>query len=258
MSENMGFEPGWTCHDEHCGSEIVSPILVGYSGIMSVKRQLKHMWTWQKSIEFADCGLHVHVDIQHFTLGNAKRLLLIASRFDQTIYCMMDGPRWNNNYARRCIYDESKIKSAKTLIQLQSLQVNGRYYGSNLYAFSKHGTVEFRYAMGSANWEKIYSLISLYLRMVAVAQSDMEITKVNPVDSFKELDSHLVKPKENLIILRSNRDAFFDMLQLKGAIRESLAAMFDSNVLDTKSRANKSKEDLTENRDKIKFSLKRK
>ena len=97
MIDKMKYEPGWTSHDEHCGAEIVSPILRGYKGVMAVRRQIRHMWKWKKEIQFGDCGLHIHIDVQHFNLGQAKRLLLLASRFDQTLFCMMNGSRWKSS-----------------------------------------------------------------------------------------------------------------------------------------------------------------
>ena len=185
LRDNTKFESGWRVHDEHCGSEIVSPILIGYKGLMSVRRQLRNIWRPRNKIKFGDSGLHVHVDIQHFNLGQAKNLILIASRFDQTIYCIMTGSRWSNQYARRCRYDEKRITGAKGLSDLQSLQNNReRYSGLNMHAFSKHGTVEFRYAMGSADWQKIYSLISMYLRMVAAAEIGLDIPKPNVLSKF--------------------------------------------------------------------------
>lgn len=257
MVSEMKFEPGWKSHGEHCGSEIVSPILYGYQGVMSVRRQLKHMWKWKEQIMFGDCGLHIHIDIQHFNLGQAKRLVLIASRFDQTLFCMMNGSRWNNNYSRRCGYNEKTIKSAKGLAALQRLQQHGRYCGTNLYAFSKHGTVEFRYAMGSANWEKVYSLLVLYLRMVAAAELTMEVPTVTPVANFGAQNTGLPSPKKSMAVLEKNRDIFFDFLQLKGHIRKSLELMFETNVLDTKGLNQKTTLEITEDRGDVKFSLKR-
>jgi hypothetical protein len=257
IKKNLKFEPGWRHHNEHCGSEIVSPILYGYKGMMSLRTQLRHLWKWKNKIKFANCGLHVHVDIQNFNLGQAKRLVLLASRFDQTLFCMLDGCRWNNTYARRCVYDEKKVNEAKSLRDVQNMQANGRYSGLNLHAFSKHGTVEFRYAMGSADWRRIYSLTSLYLRMVASAASNMEIPVSNTVEKFGPNSSGLKDAKKNLAILQENKETFFDFLQIRGETRKSLDIMFDANVLDTAGRQYKTADELTETRDKIKFSLKR-
>lgn len=253
--ENTAFETGWRIHDEHCGSEIVSPILQGYKGLMSVRRQLRYIWKSRRKIKFGESGLHVHIDIQHFNLGQAKRLVLLASRFDQTIFCLMTGNRWNNQYARRCFYRESSIILAKGLSSLQSLQYGKeRFSGLNLHAFSKHGTVEFRYATGSADWQKIYSLISMYLRMVAVAEIDTEIPTPDIVAKFDISTSGtkgLKAASKHLPKLRENKDMFFDFLQLKGDTRKCLDKMFDTNVFDIKGHPEE------ETRGKIKFSLKR-
>ena len=254
VNNNLKFESGWTAHGEHCGSEIVSPILHGYVGLMSVRRQLRNLWKWKDKIGFRHCGLHVHIDIQDFNLGQAKRLVLIASRFDETIFCLMHGCRWKNTYTRRCNYKEKSIKTIYSLYQLQELQADGdRYAGLNLHAFSKHGTVEFRYAMGSADWQKIYSLISLYLRMVGAAKLDIEIPETNPLGILGPLK----KTKKNLKILEKNKDAFFDFLQTKGYVRGCLEKMFTTNVFDTTSANAMTSEQITEEKGKIKFSLKK-
>ena len=254
MKDSLKFETGWGCHGEHCGAEIVSPILIGWSGLLGVRRQLRHLWKWQKKIKFSDCGLHVHVDIQHFNLGQAKRLILLASRFDQTIFCMMDGPRWTNTYATRCAYSEKKIKTITSLNGLQNIQTNHRYAGLNMHAFSKHGTVEFRYAMGSADWQKIYSLISMYLRMIATAASEIEIPNVIKIPGIvgRHALPHITK---NIKSLEKNRDTFFNLLQVKGEVRSHLTKMFDDNVKDI-SNSGKTEEQRTESFEKIKFSLK--
>ena len=254
IRKNTKFELDWRVHDEHCGSEIVSPVLKGYKGLMSVRRQLQNLWKKVDKIKFGNCGLHVHVDIQHFNLGQAKNLLLIASRFDQIIYCLMPGERWNNQFARRCAYSEKKIKKATGLGALQSLQKgHERYSGLNLHAFSKHGTVEFRYAMGSADWQKIYSLISMYLRMVAAAEIGLDIPKPDVVKGFNSSMSRsgIDNFKEFLPILTKNKDMFFDFLQLKGDARGCLSQMFDTNVFDI--RINRTEE----TKEKMKFSLKK-
>ena len=257
VEDYLDFDDGWHVHDEHCGSEIVSPILTGYKGLMSLRRHLRRIWDWRKAIKFNNCGLHVHVDIQHLTLGQAKRLLTIISEFDQTIFSMMDGTRWKNNYTRRCSYDREKIESIKTLYGLQSLQKNGeRYSGTNLHSFSKHGTVEFRYATGSANWQKIYSLISMYLRIVAVAESDIVIPQITPLEGWTKDVRGFKYAMRSLLYLKENMDKFFNLLQISGGTKEVLTNMFEENVFDTDK--NKTNAQKTEKLENVSFSLKEK
>lgn len=168
---------------------------------------------------------------------------------------MMDGPRWTNTYASRCSYDEKKIKTITSLAGLQDIQINGtRYAGLNMHAFSKHGTVEFRYAMGSADWQKIYSLTSMYLRMIAAATSKEEIPNVIKIKGILGRAA-LDNITKNIKSLEKNRDTFFDFLQIKGGVKSHLYKMFNDNVKDIGSYGN-TPEQLTESFEKIKFSLK--
>jgi len=256
MRDKLKFQTGWRCHEEHCGSEIVSPILVGWSGLLDVRRQIRSIWSVWNEIKFSDCGLHVHIDIQDFNLGQAKKLILIASRFDQTIFCMMDGTRWINTYAQRCSYKEKTIKTISGLKGLQGIQRHSqRYAGLNMHAFSKHGTVEFRYAMGSADWRKIYSLISMYLRMVAVAKSETPVPKVIKIEGVSGRHA-LPIIEANYKSLEKNKDTFFDFLQIKGGTRDVLSKMFMTNATDIKGRNGRTASQLTEQKQTIKFSLK--
>lgn len=224
---------GWRSHDEHCGTEIVSPRMRGYAGLLSVRRVLRDIWdTWDK-ISFTDAGLHVHVDIQHFTLKHAKRLLTIASLYDEAIFAMMDGARYNNQYAKHCRYNLEDINGCITIADLQKLQTHDRYHGLNMYAFPKHGTVEFRYAMATADWTRVYSLISLYLRMVSFAGSNLAIDMDVP-DVPKWSSSGLKFAKKKLVGLEVLKNKFFDMLQIRGNVRSILDEMFDENALDTR------------------------
>lgn len=212
--------PDWIVHFEHCGSEIVSPPLCGYNGLLAVRRQLIKLWDRMHagSIKFYDCGLHVHVDIQHFNLGHAKRMLKLCSRYDNTMFSMMDKCRRDNHFCRHLKYTDLKINKCINLKQLQELQEYDRYSAVNLYAFSKHGTVEFRYASGSADWQKIYSLTSLYLRIVAFAYSDLEIPP-------KEKTSY------SPMNMESNRNMLFNTLGIRGGVRRVLNHLVQSSEL---------------------------
>jgi hypothetical protein len=220
---------GWKNHQEHCGSEVVSPILSGYAGMLELRRQIKALnkadaYTVGKDklLSFENCGLHVHVDVQDFTLGDAKRLLLIASRFDPIIYMLMDPCRRTNKYCNHCDYDEERIAAITNLAELQQIQKNQRYSGVNFWAFPKHGTVEFRYAMGTFHWPTIYGLVAMYLRMVALAKS------MKPIP---EQVKGRARDKN-----KKNKEIFFDALELKGATRKVLDTLFANNSTATASR----------------------
>lgn len=233
---------GWIVKNEHCGTEVVSPPLTGYVGLLIVRRQLRNIWAKYKKIKFYDAGLHVHVDIQHFNLGQAKRLIIFCNRFDNAIFSLMEGSRWRNNFCRRLNYNEDSIVKSSTLYDLQSLQSGERYSACNLYAFPKYGTVEFRYAGGTCNWQKIYALISLYLRIVAFAASSLEMPDAEL--DIKVDSEDLIYPRKILAAFDIGKNRMFNALQISGGVREILDDMFERNVLSlTDSLADK-----TENR----------
>lgn len=223
--------PTWRSHSEHCGSEVVSPKLKGAAGLLELRRQVKALCDIANSVGFRQCGLHVHVDINHFTLGDAKRLLILNSRFDRTIFAIMDGSRYKNKYTTRCSYPEEKIENCMSLEDLKRLQLRTRYAGTNFYAFTKHGTVEFRYAGGTFDWQKIYSLVSMYLRMVSLSCSMREIPQPTKCHD------------ESFNTLESNINIFFDALQIRGHTRKILYNMFSANW-DKKSVTKKNKQKL--------------
>lgn len=217
---------GWNSHEEHCGTEIVSPVLVGHRGIFQVRECLRRIWERHQSIEFEDCGMHVHVDIQDFTLGNIKNLLRIGSRFDEVIFSIMDPARYDNNYCRHILYSEEEIQKCRTIQDLFSLQEDERYYGINLLAFQKHGTVEFRYAMGTADWQIIYALLSLYLRMVVAAKANLPVPHPS-ILGWASAGNQFNKDKAATIYRA--KDALFTFLEIRGGVRKVLNKLFEQN-----------------------------
>ena len=211
--EQISWDDGWTYHYEHCGVELVSPILKGAKGFLNLRKQLKKLWKGRKFIGFKNCGLHVHVDISHFSLQNAKRLVALASTYDKVIFSLMEPCRSKNQYTSHCDYPIEKIMQCRSYYELAHLQKNGRYHGTNLYAFSKHGTVEFRYSMGTANWQKIYALIVMYLKMVALAGSS------EPID----FNNNLKNAKSRKLELA--RDRFCRILDLPSSVEKTLTRL---------------------------------
>ena len=137
------------------------------------------------------------------------------------------GPsRQKNQYTRQLRFSEDSLLECKTLGDIQALGGVGRYSCVNMYAFPKHGTVEFRYAGATIEWGEIYSLISLYLRMVAFAQSGMSIPscELSPLKSGGPGWT-----KENKAALSLAKNILFDTLQISGQVRKILDAMFEAN-----------------------------
>lgn len=182
--------PNWGLKSEHCGSELVSPILTGWRGIHEVKRQLEAIWSAHDEITFWECGLHVHVDLrQRYSLGMLKRLLVLLYRFEPLILEMMPPQRKNNEFAQAmAIPNERSIERAKSLRALEKPQADDRLFGLNLLSFRKHGTIEFRYFPGTFDWQLVWSLLQLCLRIVAFCETNRPIPAFDKSDTKKSRD----------------------------------------------------------------------
>lgn len=207
---------GWNVKDEHCGSEIVSPILRGYTGLMAIRTQLGLLHetlvdSGDNIVGFEDCGLHVHVDIQNFVVGDLKRLLALASKFDDVIFSLMPERRRENDYCDHLNYTDDEIDSCNTLREFQALQGNEKYFGTNIMSFQKYGTVEFRYAAATFDWRIIYSLVSLYLRMVSFAKSRLPI------------------PIYHRGSVADGKELLCKTLGIRGAVKQNIDYMYDMN-----------------------------
>lgn len=217
---------GWIMFEEHCGTEIISPPLVGYKGLMAVRKQIQIIHKEYTTVGVEDAGLHIHVDIQHFLLGQAKKLLHIANNFNDVMFAIADGSRYNNQYCRQILLCEKDINDCCSIADLQRLQEDERYSSLNFYAFPKHGTVEFRYFASTFQWRRLYSLISLCLRMVAFAESDNPIPSRKPEGWVSPGHSYA---KKQLKTLDCGKEIFFDALQIDGGVRNVLEESFEKN-----------------------------
>lgn len=149
--------------------ELVSPILEGESGLAELE---KVCWVLDLcNVKVNDsCGLHIHMDAADFTIGTWKNLALTYKRLEHVIDLFMPGSRRNNRFCKSLgrVSDE-KIKSVRTIEELQDLFGNERYYKVNFKAYSRHKTVEFRQHSGTINFTKIENWVRFLQKMVTFA-----------------------------------------------------------------------------------------
>jgi hypothetical protein len=207
--QKVKLKRGWTIKYEHCGTEVTSPILQGYKGILELRDCLRRMWRPYEQIALLNCGLHVHVDISTFDLRQLKRLALLNSHFSDVIFDIMSPVRRNNKYTHPNAFTRDQILGCTDLAEYKRLHIHDRYYGMNIHAFYKYKTVEFRYAAGTMDWHTIYSLLSMYLRMVSWAISASNIPTFGPATLAN----------------------FCEILQIEGGVKKHLTEMVRKHKL---------------------------
>ncbi|WP_195291906.1 amidoligase family protein [Bacteroides uniformis] len=151
--------------------ELVSPILAGENG-------LKELETVCWVLDICDakvndsCGFHVHMDAAGFSLDTWKNLALTYKHLEHLIDAFMPRARRNNTYCKSLsgVSDE-RIKSVRTIDDLQEVFNNDRYHKVNFEAYSRHRTVEFRQHSGTTNFTKMENWIRFLNGLITFAKS---------------------------------------------------------------------------------------
>jgi len=183
------------------GLELVTPILQGQQGHDDLVAVLKAM----NSIEGCEitanrtCGLHVHVGVSDWKIGNFKNLFKRYAKFESTLDSIMPLSRRDSNgqycesnvqYFNRSVHNRnlddsmtnvfSSIDECTTLRKL-SEKLSSRYVKLNVQSFWKHGTIEFRHHSGTTDVTKIINWLTLCMAMV-IAGDEKRVVKVKDTD----------------------------------------------------------------------------
>lgn len=161
--------------DSSCGYELVSPILKGREGLRQLELACEALNELGAKVN-RKCGLHVHHDINDYSVEDTKNLYATYIKFEKIIDSFLPNSRRgnNNNYCKSLTSinysgrEESALKSlqrTKTMDDIKSL-FSTRYLKLNIQSYVKYGTVEFRQHSGTTEYEKIYNWIILTQQMV--------------------------------------------------------------------------------------------
>jgi len=203
-NQGVANDQRWTFKYEHCGREIVSPILQGKKGLEALETIMKIVKRNNGRVS-TSCGLHVHLDITEWgqqgtetLIENAKRFTKLYAKYEDGIDSIMpeSRKRMNNQfcygYKRNNHASENmgvagmfeKIDAISNYSQLKDFQ-NWSSYGSfryskvNWYAFEKHSTVEVRHHSATTQWKKLKNWVLFLLGFIAVAEKRNTIAPVN-------------------------------------------------------------------------------
>lgn len=179
-----GSDSKWSLeYDNSCGAEAVSPILSGSNDFAEIREVITAIHDNGGRVN-RKCGLHVHHDISDFETKEAKRLLSLYLRFEETLDSMVPNSRRadNNSYLHgwrargdhnralnRLKNDVSDIEDIAWYCQPGGSQ--NRYQKLNFEPYRDQGTVEFRQHSGTLNYEKITNWIKVTQAMVETAKN---------------------------------------------------------------------------------------
>tara|TARA_R100001443_G_scaffold56141_2_gene67201 strand:- start:43 stop:984 length:942 start_codon:yes stop_codon:yes gene_type:complete len=189
------------------GLELVTPVLHGEADYERLKLAIEAINTsLYENVNGLDrwtsanrsCGLHVHVGIENWKIGNFKNLFKRYAKFQKTIDSLLPHSRRENkgNYCKsnwdldgQLSEIFSQINKVRTTSKLKSLHNNyTRYVKLNLQSFWKHGTIEFRQHSGTVDMEKIINWLKVCMAMVECGDAKRAIRLNN--NPFEKLNDN--------------------------------------------------------------------
>ena len=169
--------------------ELVSPILIGESGINELKTVCRVLNECGAKVN-KSCGTHVHFDAAGFNLDIWKRIYVNYFRLENTIDGFMPRSRRENTYCkglRNITNFESKINGCLNLNEIASVFGSSRYFKINPVSYSRHNTCEFRQHSGTVEFEKIENWIKFLNNLVEYSKSNLVTDKtLNGLQNFND------------------------------------------------------------------------
>jgi hypothetical protein len=152
------------------GCEVVSPILKGKRGIAELKKCVGAIRRAGGSVN-KSVGVHIHFGANGLELDHWKNIIYNYAGFEPLINNTLYKSRRNNMWAKPVSKIDdltNKLDNSNDFVSLgqnvfgytpsateAGYRSGGRYYTVNLYAFLRHGTIEFRQLQGSVEEDTI-------------------------------------------------------------------------------------------------------
>ena len=171
--------------DSTAGLELISRVLQGEAGLREVREKVAIMDGLQDdaSLGFritSHCGFHVHIDTSDFSWKELQSLVKMVLKYEDVIFGMQPASRTSSSYTRSVRNDEySALASTKSERTFQRILARlDRCHGLNLINFLTQGTIEFRYAAGTLNADKVTAWITFLIGLVETAKAKRVSAKV--------------------------------------------------------------------------------
>ncbi len=215
--------------DSSCGYELVSPILKGREGLRQLELACEALNELGAKVN-RTCGLHVHHDINDYSVEDTKNLYATYIKFEKIIDSFLPNSRRgdNNRFCKSLTsvnYSKTEqsvlesLQRTKTMDDIKSL-FSTRYLKLNIQSYVKYGTIEFRQHSGTTEYEKIYNWIILTQQMVDNAM----VRKVNFKYSDKWNTMSYFADVMNMTKAKGATDEVYNTLKWYRARAKQLAA----------------------------------
>ncbi|PEN61588.1 amidoligase family protein [Bacillus wiedmannii] len=159
------------------GWEIVSPPLTDVEDLKTVVHVLRKELKVRCNKK---TGLHVHHDINDFTLNQIKNLYRLYNKYESNaIKSIINPSRITSAYCNPIAPLMNKLENTYTAEDFRSL-THSRYYNLNHKAYIKYGTIEFRHHQGTTNINEILAWIEFTHKLVETAAAKTEIKNLKP------------------------------------------------------------------------------
>lgn len=190
----------------------------------------------------ARCGIHVHSSVNHFTVEEIKKLLLLYMLYEP-IFFHFSGNREENSfcvplhgsYFAEQLGDLVSGTEYKHLVNF--IESYGRkYYSCNVLPVLRQGTVEFRHHKASNNVVEIFNFVSLINSLFTLVRTKYLLTSVTDlIDYICNLNytSAYLEVTKDLLSPTNYNNINYDSLQ-----KELRMSVFNLRVIFNKLKVN--------------------
>ena len=173
QGDDLHHVPGWDVHQDMSLRNGMEFVFAGPSQGDAVSTRIATLTTRLDSfVANPRTSTHVHVDMSWSTTEHLRTLFFFMYAFDEILFELFDpGRKWCGYCCSLAEMDPDKLRSiitsltgpshASLLTVLQRQRNSDRYYGFNIQALIRHGTVEFRHFPGGILGEQLERIAEL-------------------------------------------------------------------------------------------------
>jgi len=132
-------------------AEIVSPVLKGEEGLRALQVVCDYIHSNDLCRVNVSCGMHVHHGVRREEVVPA---LVAYKKVERTIYEALPNSRQDNSYCRKVALAIPRDATYEQVEYLWQRRRIGRRRGFNLESYWLRGTIEFRCAAGTVEYDK--------------------------------------------------------------------------------------------------------